>query len=412
MKRNPLEMMKIQLEKAAEIMKLDRGLLEILKHPKRTVEVSIPVKMRDGGIRVFKGFRCQYNNFRGPFKGGIRFHPDVTKEEVEALAGWMTWKCAVVDVPFGGGKGGVTCDPNELTDDELERLTRRFTYSLMPNLGPSMDIPAPDVFTGSKTMAWIMDTYSVFKGYAEPAIVTGKSLVIGGSKVRREATGLGVAIVTKKILSLYGEDVKDKRIAVQGFGNVGSYSAKFLRDMGAKIVAVSDVMGGVYDEDGLDIEYLMSYVKEKATVKGAGNDLSNDELLSFDVDVLIPAALEGIINENNVSKVKAKFVSEGANGPTIPEAEEYLVKNGKVVIPDILANSGGVIVSYLEWVQNRIGYYWSEEEIYSKLKDKLENACEEVFNVAKKYNSTLRMGAYILALKKIESVYKERELFP
>jgi len=412
-KISPTEMVERQLEKAAKLMKLDPNLLEILKHPKRVVEVSIPVKMDDGSIKVFTGYRCQYNDFRGPFKGGIRFHPDVTKEEVIALAAWMTWKCAVIDIPFGGGKGGVKCDPTKLSIRELERLTRRFTYALMPLLGPSIDIPAPDVFTGEKTMAWIMDTFSVFQGQTEPGVVTGKSRTIGGSAGRREATGRGVAICTREMLKLYGDDIEGKTVAVQGFGNVGSYASKYLTEMGAKIIAVTDITGGVFDENGLDIDGLMEYVKEKKGVKGfTKKSITNEELFKLDVDIIVPAALECVITEENMKDIKAKYISEGANGPTTPEADEYLYNNGKIVIPDILANSGGVLVSYFEWVQDRMSYYWTEEEVFTKMEEKLKKAVKEVYETAKKYNTDLRTGAYILAIKRVADAYYERGLFP
>jgi glutamate dehydrogenase/leucine dehydrogenase len=410
---SPFDMAIKQLEKAAKVMNLDPDFLEILKHPKRTVRVSIPIKMDDGSIRVFTGFRCQYNDFRGPFKGGIRFHPEVTEDEIIALAAWMTWKCAVIDIPFGGAKGGIICDPRELSEEELERLTRRFTYTIMPLLGPDIDIPAPDVYTGEKTMAWIMDTYSIFKGHHEPGVVTGKARSIGGSIGRREATGRGVSIVTREIVKLYGEGIKDKRVAIQGFGNVGSHSAKFLNEMGARIVGVTDITGGVYDERGLDVPGLISHVKKTGGVRGfPGDPIANEELFALPVDILIPAALEGVIHKENASRIRAKFIVEGANGPTTPEADEILNGMGKIVVPDILANAGGVLVSYFEWVQSKQAYYWDEEEVRDKMERKLMKATKEVFNTATEYNADLRTGAFILALKRIEEVYRERKLFP
>lgn len=410
---SPFEMAIKQLEKAARVMNLDPDLLKILKHPKRTVRVSIPIKMDNGTIRVFTGFRCQYNDFRGPFKGGIRFHPDVTEDEVMALAAWMTWKCAVIDIPFGGAKGGIVCDPRELSEEELERLTRRFTYTIMPLLGPVIDIPAPDVYTGEKTMAWIMDTYSIFKGQHEPGVVTGKARSIGGSIGRKEATGRGVSIVTREVVNLYNENIEGKRVAIQGFGNVGSYSAKFLNEMGANIVAVTDITGGVYSEEGLDIQALISHVQEKGGVRGfPGKSITNEELFALPLDILIPAALEGVIHEDNAESVKARFIVEGANGPTTPEADNILNAKDKIVVPDILANAGGVLVSYFEWVQSKQGFYWDEEEVREKMEKKLVRATKEVFNTAREYNTDLRTGAFILALKRIEEVYRERELFP
>ncbi|RKZ17474.1 hypothetical protein DRQ17_04250 [bacterium] len=412
---SPYEMMKEQLEKAASIMRLERELLEVLKHPKRVIEVSIPIKMDDGSIKVFTGYRCQYNDFRGPFKGGIRFHPDVTKDEVIALAGWMTWKCAVIDIPFGGGKGGVICDPTGMSEGELERLTRRFTYALMPVLGPSMDIPAPDVFTGSKTMAWIMDTYSAFKGINQPGVVTGKSRSIGGSVGRREATGKGVAIVTSEYLRIKGESIEGKTVAVQGFGNVGSYAALYFHRMGAKVVGISDITGGIVNPSGINVPELIKYVEETKGVKGfpdAEDMPKKDDILYLDVDILVPAALEGAITELNVDHIRARYISEGANGPTTPEADEILSKRGIDVIPDILANSGGVLVSYFEWVQANQGYFWDEEEVDRRMKKKLSRATEEVYRTSEKYNVDLRTGSYILALSRIQEVYRDRGLFP
>lgn len=411
---SPRQMMLRQLSKAAHVMKLDPNLLEILKHPKRTVKVSIPIKRDSGKIEVFTGFRSQYNDFRGPFKGGIRFYPQVTEEEVEALAGWMTWKCAVIDIPFGGSKGGVICDPTKLSERELERLTRRFTYTIMPLLGPDIDIPAPDVFTGMKTMAWIMDTYSTFKGYASPGVVTGKSRSIGGSVGRREATGRGVVIVMDELAKLIGKDIKNMKVAVQGFGNVGAYAAKFAVEFGTTVIGISDVTGGVYNPNGLDIDALMSYVKEKSGVVGfrGGEPIPREDIFLLDTDTIIPAALEEVITKENAAKIKASMIVEGANGPTTPEADEILTAKGTTVVPDILANSGGVLVSYFEWVQGKMGYYWDEEEVRSRMETKLRRATREVFKTSKEYGVDFRTGAYILALKRIEEVYRERELFP
>ncbi len=411
---SPKEMYLKQLERAAKIMQLDEDLLEILKQPKRVVRVSIPVKMDNGKIKVFTGYRCQYNDFRGPFKGGIRFHPGVTEDEVVALAAWMTWKCAVIDIPFGGGKGGVICDPRELSEGELQRLTRRFTYTIMPILGPSIDIPAPDVFTGEKTMAWIMDTYSAFKGYSEPGVVTGKARSIGGSKGRREATGRGVSIVADETAKYFGEKIEGMRVAIQGFGNVGSHAALFISKLGGKIVAVSDVSGGLYNKDGIDVKALMDYVKKNKVINGFpwAKEIDGDKIFELDVDMLIPAALEGVITLDNVDRIKARYIIEGANGPTTPEADEVLFKKGIHVVPDILANSGGVLVSYFEWVQSKLGFWWEEEEVNDRLERKLRNATREVINMAHEYDVDLRTGAMILALRRIEEVYKERELFP
>lgn len=423
MNHDPATVARMQLEKAAKVMNLDPDLLEILRHPKRMVEVSIPVRMDDGSIRVFKGFRCQYNDFRGPFKGGIRFSPDVSKEEVEALAAWMTWKCAVVDIPFGGAKGGVICNPFELSESELQRLTRRFTYELMPLLGPDLDIPAPDMFTGEKTMAWIMDTYSVFKGHAEPGVVTGKSRIIGGSEGRREATGRGVAIVADEILKLRGDSLEGKRVAIQGFGNVGSYAAIYLEELGAKVVAVQDLTGTVYRTEGLPVQELVDYVAaqkkhhEKGKIPGVKGfpgveALSPEDFWGLDVDILVPAAMENQITQDNAPLLRARYVVEGANGPTTPEADDILFKRGVMVVPDILANAGGVLVSYLEWVQDRMGYYWELEEVFERMEKKLRKAARDVYEKAQEYRTDLRTGAYILALERVAEVFYERELFP
>ncbi len=423
MSHDPATVARMQLEKAARVMNLDPDLLEILRRPKRMVEVSIPVRMDDGRIRVFKGFRCQYNDFRGPFKGGIRFSPDVTKEEVEALAAWMTWKCAVVDIPFGGAKGGVICNPFELSENELQRLTRRFTYELMPLLGPDIDIPAPDMYTGEKTMAWIMDTYSVFKGHSEPGVVTGKSRIIGGSEGRREATGRGVVVVADEILRLRGDSLEGKRVAVQGFGNVGSFAALYLEELGARVVAVQDLTGTVYRTEGLPIQELVDYVAEQKKqheigkipgVKGFANveTLDADAFWSLDVDILVPAAMENQITQDNAPLLRARYVVEGANGPTTPEADEILFKRGVMVVPDILANAGGVLVSYLEWVQDRMGYYWELEEVFGRMERKLRKAARDVYTKAQEYQTDLRTGAYILALERVAEVFYERELFP
>ncbi len=411
---SPAEMARKQLEKAADIMGLDKNLLEILKHPKRVVEISIPVRMDDGSIRVFTGYRCQYNDFRGPFKGGIRFHPQVTKEEVIALAAWMTWKCALVDIPFGGAKGGVVCDPTKLSQGELERLTRRFTYTLMPLLGPNLDVPAPDVFTGEKTMAWIMDTYSIFQGYNAPGVVTGKSLLIGGSPGRREATGRGVTIVARKTLELLGDSINNKTVAIQGFGNVGSYAALYFHELGARVVAIVDITGGVYNEEGLPIPELLDYAHAHGGVGGfdKGESITNEELFALDVDILVPAALEGQIHSGNVKNIKAKYVIEAANGPVTPDADDTLNSKGVLVVPDILANAGGVIVSYFEWVQDRTGHAWEIDEVVNRLTKKLEKTTEEVKNTAESFGTTWRVASYILALERIKKVYEERGLFP
>ncbi len=421
-KKNPrLEALK-QFNKAADIMHLESWIREVLSYPERVVEVSIPLRMDNGEVRVFEGYRCQYNNALGPYKGGIRYSPDVDKDEVIALAQWMTFKCALVDLPFGGAKGGVKVDPLKFSIGELERLTRRYTYEIINIIGPSIDIPAPDVLTDEQIMSWIMDTYSIIKGYNEPAVVTGKPVYLGGSKGRKEATGRGVAITTREFLKLFNDDIKGKKVAIQGFGNVGSHTALFLSQMGAIIVAITDLQGGVYNERGLDIPSLIKYAyyekdiegKTKRTVAGYPNadSITNEELFSLDVDIIIPAAIENVITEENANKIKAKYIIEAANGPTTFEAEERLLNNGVIIIPDILANSGGVIVSYLEWIQDRIGYYWDESEVNSNLEKKLIKVINEVYNTSKKYLVDLRTASYILAIDRIANAYRRRGLFP
>jgi glutamate dehydrogenase/leucine dehydrogenase len=338
-----------QLYKAAKEIKLDHNLLKILEKPMRVLRVSVPIKLDNGRTKVFTGYRCQYNNARGPTKGGVRYHPDVTEEEVVALAAWMTWKCALLDLPYGGAKGGIICDPRKLSENELERMTRRYTSEIMPILGPHIDIPAPDVYTTSKTMAWIMDTFSMMKGYTEPSIVTGKPEILGGSKGRKEATGKGVAIITQEFLKAQKKNLRGARVAVQGFGNVGGHAAHFLSRMGAKIVVVSDVSGALFDPDGLDVPGLIDCVQKHACViKHPGKQIDREDVLYQDVDILIPAALENQIHQKNASKIKAKVIVEGVNGPTTPEADEILEKKKISVSPDILANAGGVVVSHLK----------------------------------------------------------------
>ena len=408
------EMNKKYIRNAAKKINLDPNLLKILERPMRILEVSIPLVKDDGEVEVFTGYRCQYNDARGPTKGGVRYHPDITKDEIITLAALMTWKCALVDLPYGGAKGGIICDPTKLSEKELERLTRRYTVEIIHLLGPHIDIPAPDVFTTSKTMAWIMDTFSMMKGYTEPSIVTGKPEVLGGSKGRKEATGRGVAIVTKELFKALNKNLTGARIAIQGFGNVGSYAALFLSQMGAKIVAVSDITGALVNEDGFSPQELINYVEKHGDLKKypGGKKIDRDDLLYLDVDVLIPAALENQIHSRNAEKIKAKMIVEGANAPTTPEGDEIL--NGKdiYVVPDILANSGGVIVSHLEWVQALSGLYWEEEEVNRHLERKLIKSFEEVWKKSKEFNVSLREASYIVALERIAEVYYYRGIFP
>ncbi|MFC2169292.1 Glu/Leu/Phe/Val dehydrogenase [Acidobacteriota bacterium] len=402
-----------QFYKAAREIKFDKNLLKILEKPMRILKVSVPIKLDNGKIKVFTGFRCQYNNAKGPTKGGVRYHPGVSEDEVVALAAWMTWKCALLDLPYGGAKGGIICDSTKLSETELERLTRRYTTEIMPILGPHIDIPAPDVYTTSRTMAWIMDTFSMFKGYTEPSIVTGKPEILGGSKGRKEATGRGVAIITKEFFKAKKKSLKGAKIAVQGFGNVGGHAALFLSRMGAKVVAVSDISGCLVNTNGLDIPGIMDCVEKHAcVVKHPGKQIDKEKLLFQDVDVLIPAALENQIHQKNAAKVKAKIIVEGANGPITPEADEILEKRGVDVIPDILANAGGVVVSHLEWVQALSGLYWEEEQVNTELERKMVKAFKEVWDEATKREGFLRCGAYLVAIEKIAEVYRYRGIFP
>lgn len=402
-----------QLYKAAREIKFDKNLLKILENPMRILKVSVPIKLDNGKIKVFKGFRCQYNDAKGPTKGGVRYHPNVSEDEMVALAAWMTWKCALLGLPYGGAKGGIICDPSKLSESELERMTRRYTTEIMPILGPHIDIPAPDVYTTSRTMAWIMDTFSMFKGYTEPSIVTGKPEILGGSKGRKEATGRGVALITKEFFKVRKKSLKGAKIAVQGFGNVGGHAALFLSQMGAKVVAASDASGCLIDPNGLDIPGLMDCVEKHACIiKYSAKKIDREELLFQDVDVLIPAALEDQIHQKNADKIKAKIIVEGANGPVTPEGDEILEKKGIVVIPDILANAGGVVVSHLEWVQAMSGLYWEEEQVNAELERKMVKAFKEVWASAQKRNVALRCAAYVMAIERIAEVYRYRGIFP
>ncbi|WP_457591133.1 Glu/Leu/Phe/Val family dehydrogenase [Geoglobus sp.] len=403
-----------QLERAGEIAGIDEWVVEYLKVPDRAVEVKIPVKMDDGSLRVFTGYRVQHCGIRGPYKGGIRYHPSVTMDEVKALAMWMTWKCALVNIPFGGGKGGVRVDAKRLSEGELERLTRRFTTMLIPFIGPEKDIPAPDMYTDERVMAWMMDTYSVYKGYAVPGIVTGKPVSLGGSLGRSSATGRGVAIIARESAKTIGIDVEDMTVAVQGFGNVGYWAAKTLHEMGARIVAVSDSKGGVMNGEGLNPDDVLEFKKRNGTVVGyPGEFVSNEELLELRVDLLIPAAIENVINESNMRNIKAKLIVEGANGPITPEAEEYLNRKCELVVPDILANSGGVVVSYFEWVQDLERYFWDLERVNTELERILVRAFRELISVKNEYGDILwRDAAMVVALERVVEALKRRGIFP
>jgi len=402
-----------QFDGAARLLNLDPGIWKILTHPKRQIVVSCPVQMDNGEIEVFTGYRVQYNVTLGPAKGGIRYHPDVSLDEVTALAAWMTWKCAVAHIPFGGGKGGIVCDPTRMSKRELEALTRRYVAEIVDAIGPEKDVPAPDVNTNEQVMAWVMDTYSMHVGHTSNAIVTGKPVELGGSLGRREATGRGVMIVTREAAKHLKLDINGATIAVQGFGNVGSVSADLLARIGAKIVAVTDWKGGVYNKNGLDIPQLLAYAKEHKTVEGfgGGEPIENDDLWTLDVDVLIPAALENQITAENAPTIKAKIVTEGANGPTTPEAHQIMHDRGIFVIPDILANSGGVTVSYFEWVQDRYGYFWEESEVNDRLEKKMCEAFDDVLQTSLKYKVDLRTGAYIVAINRVGTVTRMRGMY-
>jgi len=402
-----------EFDGAARLMGLDPNLWKILTHPKRQITVSCPVQMDNGQIEVFTGYRVQYNITLGPAKGGIRFHPDVSLDEVTALAAWMTWKCAVAGIPFGGGKGGVICDPTKLSRRELEAITRRYVAEIVDAIGPEKDVPAPDVNTNEQVMAWVMDTYSMHVGHTTTSVVTGKPIEMGGSLGRREATGRGVMIVTREAAKHLGLDIKNATVAVQGFGNVGSVSADLISKLGAKIVAVTDWRGGVHNPKGLDVEQLIKWTAEKKTVAGfpGADALAADKVFEMDVDILIPAALENQITAANASKIKAKIVSEGANGPTTPEAHRALHNRGVFVIPDILANSGGVTTSYFEWVQDRYGYFWEEQDVNTRLERKMYEAFHNVLETSLRYKTDMRTAAYIVAINRVASVTKLRGMY-
>ena len=402
-----------EFEGAARILNLDRGIWQMLTHPKRQIIVSCPVQMDSGEIKVFTGYRVQYNVTLGPAKGGIRYHPDVTLDEVTALAAWMTWKCAVAQLPFGGGKGGVICDPTKMSMRELEALTRRYTAEIIDSIGPDKDVPAPDVNTNEQIMAWFSDTYSMHVGHTSTSVVTGKPIEMGGSLGRREATGRGVMIVARESAKHLGFDLKGSRVAVQGFGNVGSIAAQLMARQGAKTIAVTDWKGGVYNPKGLDVDALIEHVKQHKTVHGYrdAEPLSQADLFKTEAEILIPAALEKQITADNVNAIKAKLIVEGANGPTTPEAHKVLHERGVFVVPDILANAGGVTVSYFEWVQDRHGYFWTEKEVNERLEAKMCEAFEVVLATAQKYKVDMRVAAYIVAINRVATVTKLRGMY-
>jgi glutamate dehydrogenase (NAD(P)+) len=413
---NPLEIVSQQIDAVNEILKLPKDEIELLKKPARTLEVNFPVVMDDGHIEVFTGYRCQHSTVRGPAKGGIRFSPNVTRDEVQALATWMTFKCCVANMPYGGGKGGVIVDTSKLSERELERVTRRFAMDIAFILGPNKDIPAPDMFTNAKIMGWILDTYSQLHGCPVPGVVTGKPIELGGSLGRTAATGRGVSIVLNEFMKTNKLDISKMRVVVQGFGNVGRWAAKLIHALGGKIVGVSDIKGGLSAPDGFDMQKLEAWVNEHTYLEGYphAKAVTNQELLALDCDILVPAATEAVINRSNAHEIKAKYIIEGANGPVTPPADEVLTKNGVTIIPDILANAGGVIVSYFEWVQNGTRFYWDEDDINeNKLTAALQNAYRDVDNIRKKYPGiTYRQAAYVLALSRETNARKMRGIWP
>lgn len=413
-KESPFESMMERFRFAAEILKLDEGMFQYLASPVKQVIVSVPVVMDSGKIEVFEGYRVIHDNVLGPSKGGVRYSPDVNINEVKALAAWMTWKCAVVNVPFGGAKGGVRCNPSELSNSELERLTRRYTANLLDVFGPDKDIPAPDMNTNEQVMAWIMDTFSMNSKKTETAVVTGKPIILGGSQGRKEATGRGVVTVTLAALSKMGLMPNKVTVAVQGFGNVGSVSAQLMYEQGARIIAISDINGGYYNKDGIDIPHAINYMENNnRTLLGYPDveQISNEELLEVECDVLIPAAKEDQISRHNAGNIKAKIIAEGANGPVTANADAILQENGILVIPDILANAGGVTVSYFEWVQDRQGYFWTEERVNRRLNRMMRNAFENVYNVSNEYKITMRQAAYVYAINRVATTLKTRGIY-
>lgn len=412
---NPFEVALKQLDEAAKLIKLDKGLHQVLASPKRVLTVSLPVKMDKGEIRVFTGYRSQHNDARGPYKGGIRYHPQVTIDEVKALSMWMTWKCAVADIPYGGGKGGIICNPKEMSDGELERMTRRYAYAIADIIGPHTDIPAPDVYTGGKEMAWIMDTYSALKGnFVQPEIITGKPIAIGGSLGRNEATGRGLGFTVREAAKKLKINMKTATVAVEGFGNAGQFASQFVEEQGAKVIAASDSRSGVYNKAGMEVAALRKHKERTGSVAGfpGAKSMSNEELLETECTILIPAALENQITGKNAGKVKAKIMAEAANGPTTPEADDILYRNKILIIPDILANGGGVTVSYFEWLQNLRRDYWTEAEVNERLDKNITKAFLDVYDTHEKYGVNMRKASTVLAVNRVVEAVKIRGLWP
>ena len=412
---NPFEVAQEQIDRAGKKLNLDADLLELLKHPKRELHVNFPVKMDDGHTKVFTGYRVQYNDARGPFKGGIRYHWNVSIDEVRALACWMTWKCAVMDIPYGGAKGGIICNPKEMSKAENERMTRRYASEISVIIGPEKDIPAPDVYTDGQTMSWIMDTISMHKGFTVPGVVTGKPIAIGGSLGRDEATARGAVYTTREAAKKIKLNLKGATVAVQGFGNAGYHYARLMQDeYGAKIVAVSDSKGGIYSEKGFDPKEVLVYKQKTGSVVGfpGTKKVSNEELLELAVDILSPAALENQITSENAPRIKAKISAECANGPTTPEADDILYKKGVLVIPDILANGGGVTVSYFEWVQDLANFFWTKPEVDAKLEGIMVRAFDAVWKMHEEKKCDMRQAAYMVAINRVAEAYKWRGIYP
>ena len=411
---NPFEIAKQQFNRAADYLELEPSMRHVLENAKRQLIVSIPVKMDGGDVQVFEGYRVQHNIARGPAKGGIRYHPNVTLDEVKALASWMTWKCATVGIPYGGGKGGVVCDTKSLSRNELERLTRRYAFEIAPIIGPDRDIPAPDVYTDEQTMAWIMDTISMVRGHTELGVVTGKPISLGGSQGRAEATARGCLYALREACRVKGMDLKGARVAVHGFGNAGANIARLAAEDGAKVVAACDSKAGVYAESGIDIADALNHKAQTKSLAGLRGckEVAPDEMVGVDCDILLPSALENFITLKNVGNVKAKIIAELANGPTTPGADRVLDDEGVLLIPDILANAGGVTVSYYEWVQDQNSFFWTERQINETLEQTIHTAYESVHQTAERYNTDMRTGAYILAVSRVAEATSVRGIFP
>ncbi|HEY7784240.1 MAG TPA: Glu/Leu/Phe/Val dehydrogenase [Pyrinomonadaceae bacterium] len=411
---NPFEIAKQQFNRAADYLDLDKSMRHVLSHPKRQLIVSIPVKMDGGDVQVFEGYRVQHNIARGPAKGGIRYHPKVTLDEVKALASWMTWKCATVGIPYGGGKGGVICDPKSLSMSELERLTRRYAFEIAPIIGPDRDIPAPDVYTDEQTMAWIMDTISMVRGHTELGVVTGKPISLGGSQGRAEATARGCLYALREACRLRGPSLNGARVAVHGFGNAGANIARMVAEDGARVVAICDSKVGLYSEKGINIPEALRHKEQNSSLQGLSGvtEIGCDEVLTVDCDILLPSALENAITLDNVRNVKASIIAELANGPTTPAADRVLEGGNVFLIPDILANAGGVTVSYYEWVQDQYSFFWPEKKINDTLEQTIRAAFRSVHETAIRHSTDMRTGAYILAVERVAEATRVRGIFP